>query len=75
MRSAGRMIIDRLDSCTDERGVSGAHRPNKQRSIQELIPALAAGLGDQQAAMAGRAVCRPVAASPVWLVIGADRVV
>jgi hypothetical protein len=62
-------------SRSKKRGVASAHRPNKQRSIQELIPALAAGLGNQQATMASRAVCRPVTASPVRLVIGADRVV
>jgi hypothetical protein len=58
-----------------ECGPVGCHSWYKQIAIEEQISHLATGLRDQQAAMAGRSVCRTIAAPIVWLVIGAHRIV
>ena len=58
-----------------QRGKGKNPKSTSRLAIEKQVSHLAARLGDQQAAMAGRAMGRAVAASVVRLVIGAHRII
>jgi len=58
-----------------ERALLTGHCLDQQSAVEEQVSRLAAGLGDQQAAVAGHTVQRAVIGGRGRLVVGADRVV
>src|SRR6516162_8921736 len=56
-------------------GAVGAHGWHEQAAVEKEVAHFTARLCNQQAAVAGGAMSRPIAAAVVGLVIGADRIV
>jgi hypothetical protein len=59
----------------EERCASTCHSWDEQIPIEKQVSHLAARLGDEQTAVACRAVGGSVATAVVWLVVCADRIV
>lgn len=59
----------------EERGAVTIHRRHDERAVEEVVSALARALGEQQAAMAGRAMEIPILLPRVGLVLRAHGIV
>ncbi len=59
----------------EERGILDADGANDERPVEEVVALLAACLGDQQAAVTGRALQLPSLQGGIGRVFGAYRVV